>query len=330
MLTGLGLTRDADRVYRAMLAQPQLDVAGLAAALDLAAIQVGDALDLLSELSLVRTSEGVPGIRAVSPDLGLEILLARQSADLAAQQQRLEASRATAAQLISEYADLRPTEASPGVEHLIGIDRIRSRIARLTNEISTEVMAFSPDGAQTAENMEAARPLDLRVLERGVMMRTIYLDSLRNNPPTVDYANWLAAHGGQVRTTATLPTRMIIADRAVAIMPVTSDNTAAGAVVLTGSGTVTALVALFETVWAAARPLSTAPIRDSHGLTPQEAATLALLAQGHTDDSVAKRLGVSPRSARRTATDLLERLGARSRFQAGVRAVQEGLLPGDL
>ncbi|WP_197364098.1 response regulator transcription factor, partial [Streptomyces clavuligerus] len=69
--------------------------------------------------------------------------------------------------------------------------------------------------------------------------------------------------------------------------------------------------------------------RDPHGLTPQQSVALHLLADGHTDDSVAKRLGVSPRTARRMANDLMERLEARSRFEAGVRAVQRGWLPNE-
>jgi DNA-binding NarL/FixJ family response regulator len=51
------------------------------------------------------------------------------------------------------------------------------------------------------------------------------------------------------------------------------------------------------------------------------------LAEGHTDEAIAKRLGVSHRTARRIASDLMDRLGARSRFEAGVRAVQQGWLP---
>ncbi len=53
-----------------------------------------------------------------------------------------------------------------------------------------------------------------------------------------------------------------------------------------------------------------------------------MLAQGLTDEAVAKRLGVSPRPARRIAADLMEKLGARSRFQAGARAVAKGWLSG--
>jgi DNA-binding NarL/FixJ family response regulator len=96
--------------------------------------------------------------------------------------------------------------------------------------------------------------------------------------------------------------------------------------VLTGKGTLTALCALFESTWQSAKPLGQSPQRDAQGLSSQDHAVLDLLAQGHTDESIAKRMGVSPRTARRVANDLMERLGARSRFQAGVRAVQSGWL----
>jgi DNA-binding NarL/FixJ family response regulator len=62
-------------------------------------------------------------------------------------------------------------------------------------------------------------------------------------------------------------------------------------------------------------------------MPPQERAVLRMLAQGYTDEAIAKRLGVSPRTARRIAANLMERLDARSRFEAGVHAVQDGWLP---
>jgi len=48
---------------------------------------------------------------------------------------------------------------------------------------------------------------------------------------------------------------------------------------------------------------------------------------GHADEGIAERLGVSPRTARRIASEPMDRLDARSRFEAGVRAVQRGRLP---
>ncbi|NML50200.1 helix-turn-helix transcriptional regulator [Streptomyces sp. R302] len=328
MLAVLGLDACAEAVYRAMLAEPRAGVAALAGAAGQTEEQVRDALDLLSELALVQPSaEREGGLRAVSPDIGMEILLARQHAELAAQQQRVETSRAAAARLIAEFADLRPQSPSPGVEQLVGLDRIRETLTRLTREMTTEVMTFAPDGAHTPESIAAARPLNEALLDRGIRMRTIYLDSARNSPHTVEYVSWLSERGAQIRTVPVLPTRMIITDRSTAVIPVDSDDTAAGAVVLTGQGTLTALCALFETTWAAAQPLGEAGARNPQGLTGPEATTVQLLSEGYTDEAIAKRLGVSQRTARRIATDLMERLGARSRFEAGVRAVQHGWLP---
>ncbi|MFE3206336.1 helix-turn-helix domain-containing protein [Embleya sp. NPDC059237] len=325
MLDVLGLDDAAESVYRAMLTRPGHGVTALAAELGMSDTQVRSALDRLSELALLRPSAEHDGhLHAVSPEVGMEVLLARQQAELVAQQQRIEASRAAAARLIAECADLRPAAGAPGVEQLIGLDAIRDRLTGLTREVTSEVMTFAPGGAQTADNMEAAKPLDAELLKRGVRMRTLYLDSVRNNPPSIAYADWLAERGGQVRTTPALPVRMIIVDRTTAVVPIDTRDTAHGAVVLTGLGTLAALCALFDTVWESAAPLGEARTRDVRGLTGQEAEALRLLAQGLTDEAIANRLGVSARTARRIAAELMEALGARSRFQAGVAAVHKG------
>lgn len=328
MLQLLGLDATCESVYRAMLAHPAEGVTALTERLKLSEEQVRSALDRLSELALLRPSHEESGaLRAVSPDIGMEMLLARQQADLAIQAQRIEESRAAAARLIADYADLRPAAGGPDVEQLVGLDAIRDRLATLTRRVSTEVMTFAPDGAHAEQAIIAAKPLDLQLLERGVLMRTVYLDAVRNDAPTTAYLGWLAENGGHVRTTPSLPVRMIITDRRTAIIPVDADSTARGAVVLHGHGTVTALCALFDAVWTNASPLGQDRQRDQRGLTAQEREALRLLANGCTDETVAKRLGISARSARRIAADLMETLGARSRFQGGVLAVQNGLLP---
>lgn len=51
-----------------------------------------------------------------------------------------------------------------------------------------------------------------------------------------------------------------------------------------------------------------------------------LLAQGLTDEAIARRLGISDRSVRRRVAEIVDILGARSRFQAGVNAAEAGWL----
>jgi DNA-binding NarL/FixJ family response regulator len=88
------------------------------------------------------------------------------------------------------------------------------------------------------------------------------------------------------------------------------------------------MCSLFELTWAGADPVAAAPGPRPGALNRQQQEAVRLLAQGATDESIANRLGVSTRTARRTTNSVLVHLNARSRFQAGVHAVQQGYLPG--
>ncbi|MFJ4521039.1 LuxR C-terminal-related transcriptional regulator [Streptomyces sp. NPDC088810] len=323
MFDVLGMDATAEVVYREMLAHPQDGVADLMRRLQLTEQAVLTALDTLSELALIRSSSEDPrSFHAVDPHLAADILLARQRAELAAQQKRVQEAQAAAVRLKSEF-----TQDREELLCLNGVDCVRDYLATLYDRVEDELVTFAPGGAQTAANVRSSRPLAENLLERGVRMRTVYLDSARNDPATVAHAEWLAALGGRIRTVPSLPNRMIICDRRIAVVAADCDDTAAGAVVLQTPGVVSSLYALFDCVWQSARPMgATALPADTQRLSPQQTEVLRLLSQGHTDESVAARLGVSARTARRIATKLMDHLGARSRFQAGVHAVARGLI----
>jgi DNA-binding CsgD family transcriptional regulator len=323
----LGLGPAAESLYRAMIRHPGVGVAELAIELQLTAAQVREGLDELSRLALVTPADDGSRLQPLPPEKAMELLLANQQADLIAQQLRIERSRAAAAELIAEWSSVRGREPDVDVERLVGLGEIRDRLARLAREAEEEIMTFAPGGGHDEDDLRASRGPNAEMLDRGLRLRTIYLDSVRNDPPTLEHVTWLEERGARVRTTASLPLRMVIVDRAAAVLPVDMEDARVGAVVLKGASTVTALCALFESVWQAATPFGGAQPPDPDGLSPQERAALLFLAQGHTDESIAKRLGVSARTARRLAADLMGRLGARSRFQAGVIAAQRGWLP---
>jgi DNA-binding NarL/FixJ family response regulator len=60
--------------------------------------------------------------------------------------------------------------------------------------------------------------------------------------------------------------------------------------------------------------------------TPEERNLLARMAAGNTDESIARRLGISDRQVRRRIARLLNQLGVSSRFAAGAEAVRRGWL----
>lgn len=326
MLEILGLSPAAERVYRAMLAHPGEGVTQLAARLGATQGEIRDSLDQLSALAIIQPlQQESRGFRAMDPETAMEKLLARQQTELAAQQLRVEASRAAAARLIAECSGVRADREDDQL--VIGPEAIRDRLGRLAAETESEIMTLAPGGAHTAADLRASRGPNEELLGRGVLSRSIYLDSVRNHQPTLDHVNWLTRQGASVRTAVTLPVRMIIFDRRRAVLPIDTADARAGAVLLTGEGILTALCALFETAWSAATPLGAGPPSDAEDLTPQQAEMLKLLATGLTDEAIAKRFGVSPRTARRIAAELMDRLGARSRFQAGVHAIQRGWIP---
>lgn len=326
MLLGIGSAEET--VYRTILENPSYGVMELSLELGWPVHRIRSTLDELARLSLLRPSWEEPDVlRLVRPEVGLSALLAREEAALLAKQQEIERSRTAVAQMIAAYADQNPARSGGESESLTGIDMIRTRIEELVAECRQELLGFEPKSAQTPDNIAASRPLDEALLDRGVTIRVVYTDSVRNDQPTSGYATWLTELGGRVRTTPGLPLRMIIFDRRTALLPTDPEDSGAGAVLLHGAGVVTALVALFEQTWDTATPLGEERRRDEKGLSHQEREVLRLLSAGLTDEAVARRLDVSVRTLRRVTADLMERLEARSRFQAGYLAAARGWLP---
>jgi DNA-binding CsgD family transcriptional regulator len=80
-----------------------------------------------------------------------------------------------------------------------------------------------------------------------------------------------------------------------------------------------------DLAWQDAYPVQAAPAPDpSTGLSNAERCLLRLLGKGMTDASAARQLGVSLRTVRRMMAEIMARLGARSRFEAGIRAAERG------
>ena len=326
MLEALGVQPTAETVYRLILDEPDWGVAELAGHLEWSQAMVREALDALVELHLLRpAADGPDAMRPVSPDLGLSKLLSRTESELLARQAQIDATKAAVAEFTAQYAPRREY-LSDLVERHEGLEAVRLRLEELALSARSECLSFLPGGAQKPDTMDASKPLDQQALERGVVVRSIYQDSFRNDPSTIQYVQWLASLGGETRTVSSLPMLMVVVDREVALIPIDPADAGAGALELRSAGGVACMTVLFEHIWAAATPWEERPPRDGRGLSPQEHELLRMLSVGHTDEVVGRQLGLSLRTVRRMASDLMSRLGARSRFEAGVRAVRQNWL----
>ncbi|WKX70547.1 DNA-binding response regulator [Streptomyces sp. XD-27] len=98
--------------------------------------------------------------------------------------------------------------------------------------------------------------------------------------------------------------------------------------VVTDPTVVRALLSLFTSVWGGAVPVTGPFDFGSRARADMVRRVLERLRDGVTDEAAARDLAVSVRTYRRYVTGILEMLGANSRFQAGVRASELGILPG--
>ncbi|WP_249999020.1 LuxR C-terminal-related transcriptional regulator [Actinoplanes sp. M2I2] len=326
MLRDIGLSADAEAVYLAMLASPHLDVPRLAAQLSLPDVAMRAALDELVDLSLVAQGGGDgTGLRTVGPTVGLASLIARAEAEVAEKQRQLEATRTAVMSLAAAHEQTRDREQ---VTKWTGVDAVRGRLEELAASTTVECVSINPNVAQTPDAKLASQPQNRRLLERGVAIRAIYQDSHRNNPALQDYATWMSGLGAEIRTAPTLPMLLVVFDRRIAMLPIDPADSTKGAQEVHALGIVTAVYGLFAQVWATATPMGRTPERDGAGLDPQLRELTRLLAAGCTDEMAARKMGVSPRTIKRKSAELMERLDARSRFQAGVLAARRGWIDG--
>ncbi|MET9295517.1 helix-turn-helix transcriptional regulator [Streptomyces sp. NPDC003077] len=320
------LDAEALAIYRAILLHHEHDPGRLAGRLGSTAERVRSAIERLTALGMLRPSWERPDlVRAVSPEVGLEMMLQREQHELALRQERLAQTRATLRLLATEYAAHTDDGGSGGGEVLRGLDAIRTRLEALANQCTDEVLSFLPGGSLPTEAIRAGRPLNEQAMRRGVKFRSVYLQSVTKDRITHAYVREIRTYGSEVRLAPTLPMRLLVVDGGTAVLPCDTDTGERSALVVRSAPLITALTALFEAYWKDAEPLDgpeVAPPLDAPA--PQERELLRMLARGDKDEAVARALGVSVRTERRMVADLLARTGASSRLELGVRAAKLG------
>lgn len=145
------------------------------------------------------------------------------------------------------------------------------------------------------------------------------------DPSWAQHAHVMADHGAQVRVGTEDVNETILLDGRVAIMAGDMSYGLRAFSVVTEPQVVQGISSLFEAAWRAANDLAVhdAQMAELRPLTP---GILTALSEGRTDEAAARSLGLSLRTYRRRVAELMSALGASSRFQAGARAHELGLV----
>lgn len=276
----------------------------------------------------------VVALTPVDPRRTLGPLLARKQAQIAAQQQELARAHEAVAALASAYStqvrnepDERPNR--PDVSR--GMIAVRSRVEELFASATSTVVCVLGEGTRGVA-LDVRTDAIQQTLDRGVAVKVLLARSLVSDPVVLNQVRWLQSVGGMVRTATLMPPPMMVVDGTIALVP--ADGQTATALVVRNRAMARALSSLFEHVWGHARAATTmsaaapAPLADTQLVerepSPAELDLLRLLGKGMTDASAARHLGVSLRTVRRMMAELMGRLDARSRFEAGIRAAEHG------
>ncbi|MGA5823216.1 LuxR C-terminal-related transcriptional regulator [Kitasatospora sp. NPDC094028] len=238
-----------------------------------------------------------------------------QEDELRRERERLQGMREQYAALMPVYLHGRQLSHPHGMIDLL-TDKIavRAMLVEAVDAAREEVLVSKPGGAFPPAALREALPRDLALLASGLRMRNLYQHATRYDQPTRTNAEQLIAAGAEIRTLPEVLPQMIVIDRELAFLPAPGS----GALVIREPSLLAFLIAAFERDWGNAAPFSVGP-QAAHDVSEDLKQTIVQqLSNGLKDEAIARRLGVSLRTCRRHVSELLETLGATSRFQAGV------------
>lgn len=312
-LAAAGFSPDQLAAYELIIARPSSTLSELATAWE-RSTPVADVVAQLQARGFVTHDDG-PDRRygAVDPDIALETPLG----DYAEQLRRARERVAELAQ--RHHARTTSGDGATLIEVVTGQRAVQQRITQLQLAARHEVCCL--DKPPYLEPGTTAGERDL--LERGVACRTIYERASVQAPGGLRDAERLLAAGQQARVLPSVPMKLYLVDRRHAVLPLQREPTSVeSAVVVHAPALLAALATLFDGLWERALPMRV-PAQPGPGgrrSTVDEHRLVTLLLSGLTDEAIARQLALGYRTVQRHIATLMTRLGAHTRFQAGVRA----------
>jgi sugar-specific transcriptional regulator TrmB len=158
---------------------------------------------------------------------------------------------------------------------------------------------------------------------RGVRSRSIVDREFLALPGAVSRVRGDIKSGEEVRVSSNLPSKMIITDRRVALIPLNLEQSDGPLLLVRSSALLETLYALFEILWHRAAPISLTaseePRADNQSTALPEIAEelIMLMAAGLNDKKIAHEMGISSSTLNRRIREMMNSLDARTRFQIG-------------
>ncbi|MEW2266940.1 hypothetical protein [Streptomyces sp. NPDC047868] len=146
--------------------------------------------------------------------------------------------------------------AGGGSEFLGQPAEVNARLDHVVGQAESEILAAQPGGPRTRELLDRCVSRDTSAVSRGVVLKTLYRDTVRDNPVTAEYARLMSGPGAEYRTLVGPFQRCIVVDRKSAFI---SDHVSEGSAphaawYVTDRAVVGFIAAAFEDTWQRATP----------------------------------------------------------------------------
>jgi len=269
------------------------------------------ALALLIDLGLLREDEdgGWVAVDPAAVQSGVVSPMGRQAVDLLKESAAWADTFGTLAQSFRRT----PAGASP-ISEIRGLPSINRFLESAVDDAESELLTAQPAGARRAVILQQAVDRDLRALERGVVMHTLYQHTARRSRATRDHVERILEQGAKVRTLDEFFNRLIVIDRRLAMIPGESPDVA---IAIHDQNLVSYLADIFDRSWERAREYDERGASDSDIAAEVRQLTVRMLTEGHSDPASAKRVGVSTRTYASYVAALKDEYGVETRFQLG-------------
>ncbi|GGT17917.1 helix-turn-helix domain-containing protein [Streptomyces purpureus] len=327
MLGAIGLDERQESAYRALVALGAAEVADLAHRLALPEGETERALRRLEAQGLAAQSSSRTGRWvAAPPAVALGALLTQQ-------RHELEQAELAAVLLAEEY---RAEAAEPAVHDLVevvtGASAVAHRFLQLQLGAAEEVCALVTGRPVAVTGID--NDAEERASERGVAYRVVLEREVLTLPTGLVELSAALGRDEQVRVVEKVPTKLVVVDRSLAMVPLTGRGAEPAALVVHASGLLESLMGLFEAVWKDALPLrlgAGGQVMEDRlpGPDATDLEILSLLLAGMTDASVAKQLELGLRTVQRRVKGLMELTGVTTRLQLGWHAYEKGWVSRD-
>lgn len=322
LLESLGLSQAEEDVYLHLLREHRATIAELASATGFSASRVQTIVGSLEDKTLIAQSvDGSHTYFPTAPELAIKALAHRR-------QQEIDYAHHRALDAVRALHD-RAAAGSTDVIEIVSIsEAFVTRTAQMLANAEEDLMALSrPPFIQSMQDAMAAN----EQIRPSVRQRLIYDHAALKAPGILDVIEQDC--GEEARVLPELPTKLIIVDHSMAQLPLdAAESHISNWVMVRPSAILDTLIALFEALWEQAIPLrigkqaSSSRGEQTENVDEETRKLLGLLSSGLTDEAIARQLGISARSVRRRAADVMSKLHVKTRFQAGLEVERRGWL----